>query len=153
MFYAQTLGFFGKKIMEKLNFLFLIIISLQKKIRKSKDIMKIKKLLFFIICSISLQVLFAENLELRRVDGYNSKSSTELSISAAIEGNTLSITFQGNIGSAAVVVTTAAGTYVCGQSIAATPGNVQLNISNAGNYILTITLSNGDIYNANFFVQ
>lgn len=83
----------------------------------------------------------------------NPKSSTELGISAAIEGNALSIIFQEDIGSAAVVVTTAAGTYVCGQSIADTPGNVQLYIAYTGNYILTITLSNGDIYNANFSVQ
>ena len=116
---------------------------------------RIKGSLIVLLFTIGIYLLGTNSIDIKSnfSTSGNPKSSTELGISAAIEGNALSVIFQEDTGSAAVVVTTVAGTYVCGQSIAATPGNVQLNISNAGNYILTITLSNGDIYNANFSVQ
>ena len=72
-------------------------------------------------------------------------------IEASINGNTLSIVFLQNIGHVTVDVETDTGTPVDSQSLA-TPDSTQFYIAATGNYVFTITLSNGDEYYGEFSV-
>ena len=72
-------------------------------------------------------------------------------IEASINGHTLSIVFLQNIGHVTVDVETDTGTPVDSQSLA-TPDSTQFYIAATGNYVFTITLSNGDEYYGEFTV-
>ena len=72
-------------------------------------------------------------------------------IEASINGHTLSIVFTQNIGHVTVEVATDTGTPVDSQSLA-TPDSAQFYIAATGNYVFTITLSNGDEYYGEFSV-
>lgn len=73
------------------------------------------------------------------------------SIHAFIDGHTLSITFSENIGQVAVTVSTVDG-YRVHHTMEFTPNGVLCYISNAGDYIVTIVLANGDEYYGEFTV-
>ena len=72
-------------------------------------------------------------------------------IEASINGHTLSIVFTQNVGHVTVDVETDTGTPVDSQSLA-TPDSTQFYIAATGNYVFTITLSNGDEYYGEFSV-
>ena len=72
-------------------------------------------------------------------------------IEASINGHTLSIVFLQNIGHVTVDVETDTGTPVDSQSLA-TPGSAQFYIAATGDYVFTVTLSNGDEYYGEFTV-
>ena len=73
------------------------------------------------------------------------------SIQASINGHTLTVAFTENLGQVAVEVTTASGGTV--QTFnTPTPNGVQMYIPLAGDYIVTFTLSNGDVYAGEFTV-
>jgi len=73
------------------------------------------------------------------------------SIQASINGHSLMVTFTENLGQVAVEITTAAGASVdCASTI--TPNGLQFSIPNAGDYIITFTLPNGDEYYGEFTV-
>ena len=76
------------------------------------------------------------------------KSNT---ITALINGHVLSVVFSENLGQVSVEVTTTSGATVQCVSLQ-TPNGLQIYISNAGNYIVTFTLPNGDEYYGEFTV-
>ena len=87
------------------------------------------------------------------------KDSTALSgldksntITALINGHVLSVTFSENLGQVSVEVATVTGVSVQCLSVL-TPNGLQVYIPNAGNYIVTFTLSNGDGYYGEFTVM
>jgi len=76
------------------------------------------------------------------------KSAT---INASINGHTLTVVFSENLGQVAVEITTASGETVdC--SSALTPNGILFYIPNTGEYIINITLPNGDEYFGEFEV-
>lgn len=82
-----------------------------------------------------------------RVEGMP-KGST---IHASINGHMLVVVFSENLGQVAVEVTTASGGTV--QTFnTPTPNGMQLYIPFTGNYIVTFTLPNGDMYYGEFTV-
>lgn len=73
------------------------------------------------------------------------------SIIPTINGHVLSVAFTENMGQVSVEVTTTAGVSVQCLSVL-TPNGLQVYIPNAGTYIVTFTLSNGDVYYGEFTV-
>lgn len=73
------------------------------------------------------------------------------SIAPSINGNVLTVVFTENLGQVSVEVATADGASVQYTSVL-TPNGLQIYIPNAGNYIVTFTLSNGDEYYGEFTV-
>ena len=73
------------------------------------------------------------------------------SIQASIDGHTLTIVFTENLGQVAVEVTTASGVAVECLTLY-TPNGLQMYVSLAGDYIVTFTLPNGDVYYGEFTV-
>ena len=69
-----------------------------------------------------------------------------------INGHVLTVEFNANLGQVAVEVATAAGASVHCLSVL-TPNGLQVYIPNAGNYIVTFTLPNGDEYYGEFTVS
>jgi len=76
------------------------------------------------------------------------KSST---ITPTINGHVLTVVFSENLGQVSIEITTSMGGYVQADSCL-TPNGIQFYIPNAGNYIVTFTLSNGDEYYGEFEV-
>ena len=73
------------------------------------------------------------------------------SIVSSIDGHVLTVVFTENLGQVAVEITTVAGVTVdC--SSTTTPNGLQFFIPNAGDYIVTFTLPNGDEYYGEFTV-
>ena len=72
-------------------------------------------------------------------------------ISPFINGHVLAVVFSENLGQVSVEVSTTAGASVESLSVA-TPNCIQVYIPNTGNYIVTFTLSNGDVYYGEFTV-
>ena len=73
------------------------------------------------------------------------------SILASINGHVLTVTFLENLGNVQVEVTTASGGTVDLTDIW-TPNSYIANITNTGDYVVTITLGNGDEYYGEFEV-
>ena len=73
------------------------------------------------------------------------------SIVPSIYDHVLSVVFNDNLGQVAVEVSTASGAQVDCLSVL-TPNGLQVYIPNAGNYIVTFTLSNGDEYYGEFTI-
>ena len=72
-------------------------------------------------------------------------------IKASIDGHTLTVLFTENLGQVDVEITTAAGATV--QTFwVSTPDGQQAYIPNVGNYVITFTLANGDVYYGEFTV-
>ena len=69
----------------------------------------------------------------------------------SIYDHVLSIMFSENLGQVTVEVSTTTGMPVEFTSVL-TPNGLQVYIPNAGNYIVTFTLSNGDEYYGEFTV-
>ena len=73
------------------------------------------------------------------------------SIITTLNGHLLTVVFSENIGQVSVEVATTAGVSVQCLSVL-TPNGLQVYIPNAGTYIVTFTLSNGDVYAGEFTV-
>lgn len=73
------------------------------------------------------------------------------SIIPTINGHVLTVVFNENMGQVSVEVATAAGASVQCLSVL-TPNGLQVYIPNAGDYVVTFTLSNGDVYYGEFTV-
>ncbi len=73
------------------------------------------------------------------------------SIIPTLNGHVLTVVFNENLGQVSVEVATIAGASVQCLSVL-TPNGLQVYIPNAGNYIVTFTLSNGDEYYGEFTV-
>ena len=75
----------------------------------------------------------------------NSSETRSQSISADITGNTLTITFNENVGIAHIVVKDSNGVYIDRENVFSTPDYASFYIADAGYYRMDITLSNGDL--------
>ena len=73
------------------------------------------------------------------------------SISASINGHTLTVVFSQNLGEVSVEISTASGATIS-YTVVQTPTGYQYYIPNAGSYIVTFTLPNGDEYYGEFEV-
>lgn len=73
------------------------------------------------------------------------------SLVPSIYDHVLSIMFSENLGQVAVEVSTSSGTQVDCLSVL-TPNGLQVYIPNAGTYIVTFTLSDGDEYYGEFTI-
>ena len=73
------------------------------------------------------------------------------SIIPTINGHVLTVVFNENLGQVSVEVVTSAGASLQCLSVL-TPNGLQVYIPNAGTYIVTFTLSNGDVYAGEFAV-
>ena len=75
----------------------------------------------------------------------NSTEPRSESISADITGNTLTITFNENVGIAHIVIKDSNGVYIDRENVFSTPDYATFFINDAGYYRMDITLSNGDL--------
>ena len=80
-----------------------------------------------------------------------SGSDRSNSIIPTLDGHVLTVVFNENLGQVSVEVVTSAGASVQCLSVL-TPNGLQVYIPNAGTYIVTFTLSNGDVYAGEFTV-
>lgn len=90
------------------------------------------------------------HIELMESTGISSSDKSN-AITPFINGHVLVVAFSENLGQVSVEVVTVAGTSVQCLSVL-TPNGLQVYIPNTGNYIVTITLSNGDVYAGEFMV-
>ena len=74
-------------------------------------------------------------------------------ISADITGNTLTITFNENVGIAHIVIKDSNGVYIDRENVFSTPDYATFFINDAGYYRMDITLSNGELYYGYFRVE
>ena len=117
------------------------------------------KSLAFALCAILLAIpVFASSSY--SLDGYTQVPIKESnvqttprtnSIQASINGHTLTVTFTENLGNVQIEVTTATGGTVDLTDIW-TPNSYIAYITNTGDYVVTITLGNGDEYYGEFEV-
>lgn len=84
------------------------------------------------------------------VSGTSARSET---ISADITGNTLTITFNDNVGIAHIVIKDSNGVYIDRENVFSTPDYAIFFINDAGYYRMDITLSNGEQYYGYFRVE
>ena len=89
-------------------------------------------------------------IELKESTGV-SGSDRSGSITPVINGHVLTVAFIENMGQVTVEVATTTGATVQCLSVL-TPNGLQVYIPNTGNYVVTITLSNGDVYAGEFTV-
>ena len=90
------------------------------------------------------------SIELKESTGCGG-SDRSSSINPIINGHVLTVVFTENLGQVTVEVSTTDGASVQYTSVL-TPNGMQIYIPNAGNYIVTFTLSNGDEYYGEFTV-
>lgn len=90
------------------------------------------------------------SIELTESTGVSSSDKSS-SINPIINGNVLAVVFFENLGQVSVEVSTVSGASVQCLSVP-TPNGLQVYIPNDGNYIVTFTLSNGDVYAGEFTV-
>ncbi len=119
---------------------------------------KIKKSFMLVSLMMASAWCVANNLGI--ADGYSGITVKEAvvqdfprgsSIHASIDGHLLMVTFTENLGQVVVEVTTALGGQVDSTSTL-TPNGIQIYIPLAGDYIVTFTLPNGDVYYGEFTV-
>ena len=84
------------------------------------------------------------------INGSEPRSET---ISADITGNTLTITFNDNVGIAHIVIKDSNGVYIDRENVFSTPDYATFYIADAGYYRMDITLSNGEQYYGYFRVE
>lgn len=89
-----------------------------------------------------------EVIEVSVLSGFDRSNA----IIPTINGHVLTVVFNENIGRVSVEVATTAGVSVQYLSVF-TPNGLQCYIPNAGNYVVTFTLSNGDVYSGEFAVE
>ena len=113
-----------------------------------------------LLLGLLLPVAWCKASSIRVSDGHSDvtvKESTVQSIPkgftihASICGHTLSVVFSENLGQVQVEITTASGETVQSTWVN-TPNGLQTYIPNTGDYIVTFTLSNGDVYAGEFTV-
>lgn len=117
-----------------------------------------KSIIFLLGLFLSSMACMASNIHL--TDGYSPIEIKESkvqsipktsSIQASINGHVLTVTFLENLGNVQVEVTTATGGTVDLTDIW-TPNSYIAYITNTGDYVVTITLGNGDEYYGEFEV-
>ena len=114
--------------------------------------MKKLVVLLFVMLQFGYILEAKENFLKDKVDVIATKENTvngsgdrHESISADITGNTLTITFNENVGIAHIVIKDSNGVYIDRENVFSTPDYATLFINDAGYYRMDITLSNGDL--------
>ena len=93
------------------------------------------------------------NVILTKETTINGSTNRSESISADITGNTLTITFNENVGIAHIVIKDSNGVYIDRENVFSTPDYATFFINDAGYYRMDITLSNGEQYYGYFRVE
>ena len=83
----------------------------------------------------------------------NGSVDRQESISADITGNTLTITFNENVGIAHIFIKDSNGVYIDRENVFSTPDYATFFINDAGYYRMDVTLSNGEQYYGYFRVE
>ena len=84
-------------------------------------------------------------------EGNVQSSPKGFTIQASINGHMLTVVFTENLGQVAIEITTASGVTV--ESLwVLTPNGLQNYLSQTGDYVITFTLPNGDMYYGEFTV-
>ena len=83
----------------------------------------------------------------------NAEEFRSQSISADITGNTLTITFNDNVGIAHIIIKDSNGVYIDRENVFSTPDYATFFINDAGYYRMDITLNNGEQYYGYFRVE
>lgn len=119
---------------------------------------KFKSLLLWI--AILLPITWCDATNIHCFDGYSHINIKEAdvqgvpkasSIDATIDGHTLSIVFLENLGQVTIDVSLVGGGEV-ETTVTYTPNGVNIYIPNTGSYVVTFTLTNGDVYYGEFQV-
>ena len=84
-------------------------------------------------------------------DDSNEKTNVAESIFADISGHKLTVAFSQNLGEVSIDISTASGATIFCLSVQ-TPTGYQYFVQNAGSYVITFTLPNGDKYYGEFEV-
>lgn len=87
------------------------------------------------------------NIKVAHVQGVPKASS----IDATIDGHTLSIVFLEDLGQVTIDVSLVGGGEI-ETTVTYTPNGVNIYIPNTGSYVVTFTLTNGDVYYGEFEV-
>lgn len=120
----------------------------------------LKSKLFALLLGLLIPSIWCGVKAISTTDGYSPITVKEKTVQgtprgntmeASINGHTLTIVFTQNIGHVTVEVATDTGTPVDSQSLA-TPDSAQFYIAATGNYVFTVTLSNGDEYYGEFVI-
>lgn len=114
------------------------------------------KRIFLITCMLGMMGLsYANNYvaedNLTVLASKNGGDDKGSSITADINGNTLTVAFSQNLGEVTVEISTASGATIFCLSVQ-TPTGYQYYIPNTGSYVVTFTLQNGDEYYGEFEV-
>ncbi len=104
-----------------------------------------------IVLSYATNLMSNDKLTIQASHGGSDKSNVAASISANLNGHNLTVSFSQNIGEVAVEITSLSGTTIYDVSVQ-TPTAQQFYIPNAGSYVVTFTLQNGDEYYGEFEV-
>ena len=120
-----------------------------------------KKIPLIIMLLITTFVMKAKSTSSNEgVDVFSVQTGTQNSadyrtntISADITGNTLTITFNDNVGIAHIVIKDSNGVYIDRENVFSTPDYATFFINDAGYYRMDITLSNGEQYYGYFRVE
>ena len=120
----------------------------------------VKIIQFVLLLALIMPTIGSNAFETNKVEGHSKIAIMQghvqsvpkgYSIIASISGHTLTVMFSENIGQVSVEITTDTGVTVDCLS-AMTPTGFQSYIPDAGDYIVTFTLSNGDEYYGEFTV-
>ena len=84
-------------------------------------------------------------------DNSNEKTNVAESIFADISGHKLTVAFSQNFGEVSIDISTTSGATISCLSVQ-TPTGYQYFVQNAGSYVITFTLPNGDKYYGEFEV-
>ena len=84
-------------------------------------------------------------------DNSNEKTNVAESIFADLSGHKLTVAFSKNLGEVSIDISTASGATIFCLSVQ-TPTGYQYFVQNAGSYVITFTLPNGDKYYGEFEV-
>jgi hypothetical protein len=120
--------------------------------RKIKKIFLLLGLMIpIILCDANEAFLSDEHSHIQIKEAHVQGVPKGSTIQASINGHTFTADFSVNIGQVVLEITTSVGASVESLSVL-TPNSLQINISNTGNYVVTFTLSNGDVYYGEFTV-
>lgn len=115
------------------------------------------KRIFLITCMLGMMGLsYANNYvaedNLTVLASKNGGDDKGSSITADINGNTLTVAFSQNLGEVTVEISTASGATIFCLSVQ-TPTGYQYFIPASGGYVVTFTLQNGNEYYAEFVIS
>lgn len=116
-----------------------------------KRILLIMYLFGTIVLGFANNLVSTDGLTIHASKGGEEKSNVASSIFAEINGHSLTVAFSQNLGEVSIDISTASGATIFCLSVQ-TPTGYQYYIPNAGSYVVTFTLPNGDEYYGEFEV-